>query len=165
MDHDHPHYKWIALSNTTLGMLLATINASIVLISLPAIFRGHRAEPARSRQRQLPAVDADGLSGGHRRAGGARSAGSATCSAGCGSTTSASSVFTFAAVALSFDPFHLGGGALWLIGWRVIQGIGGAMLMASSSAILTDAFPANQRGMALGRQHGGGGRRVRSSAC
>ena len=59
-------------------------------------------------------------------------------------------VFTVAAVALSFDPFHLGGGALWLIGWRVIQGVGGAMLMASSSAILTDAFPANQRGMALG---------------
>ena len=59
-------------------------------------------------------------------------------------------VFTVAAIALSFDPFHLGGGALWLIGWRVIQGIGGAMLMASSSAILTDAFPANQRGMALG---------------
>ena len=59
-------------------------------------------------------------------------------------------VFTVAAIALSFDPFHLGGGALWLIGWRVIQGVGGAMLMASSSAILTDAFPANQRGMALG---------------
>ena len=39
---------------------------------------------------------------------------------------------------------------MWLIAWRVIQGVGGAMLMASSSAILTDAFPANQRGMALG---------------
>ena len=59
-------------------------------------------------------------------------------------------VFTVAAIALSFDPFQLGGGAVWLIGWRVIQGVGGAMLMASSSAILTDAFPANQRGMALG---------------
>ncbi len=59
-------------------------------------------------------------------------------------------VFTVAAVALSFDPFHLDGGALWLIAWRVVQGVGGAMLMASSSAILTDAFPANQRGMALG---------------
>jgi MFS family permease len=59
-------------------------------------------------------------------------------------------VFTAAAVALSFDPFHLDGGALWLIGWRVIQGVGGAMLMASSAAILTDAFPSNQRGMALG---------------
>ena len=59
-------------------------------------------------------------------------------------------VFTVAAIALSFDPFHLGGGALWLIGWRVVQGVGGAMLMASSAAILTDAFPSNQRGMALG---------------
>src|SRR6478735_6319735 len=97
MDHDHPLYKWVVLSNTTLGTLLATINASIVLIY------------------NLGFV-----------------------------------VFTFAAVALSFDPFHLGGGALWLIGWRVVQGVGGAMLMASSSAILTDAFPSNQRGMALG---------------
>ena len=59
-------------------------------------------------------------------------------------------VFTLAAIALSFDPFHLDGGAQWLIAWRVIQGVGGAMLMSSSSAILTDAFPANQRGMALG---------------
>ena len=39
---------------------------------------------------------------------------------------------------------------MWLIAWRVVQGVGGAMLMASSSAILTDAFPAKQRGMALG---------------
>ncbi len=40
--------------------------------------------------------------------------------------------------------------ALWLIGWRIVQGVGGAFLMANSSAILTDAFPANQRGLALG---------------
>src|SRR5881398_2561932 len=45
MDHDHPFYKWIVLSNTTLGTLLATINASIVLISLPAIFRGIGLKP------------------------------------------------------------------------------------------------------------------------
>src|SRR5262245_13851561 len=44
-DKDHPLYKWVALSNTTLGMLLATINASIVLISLPAIFRGIGLNP------------------------------------------------------------------------------------------------------------------------
>ena len=48
-DVDHPHYKWVALSNTTLGMLMATINSSIVLISLPAIFRGIGIEPARAR--------------------------------------------------------------------------------------------------------------------
>jgi hypothetical protein len=45
VDHEHPGYKWIVLSNTTLGILLASINASIVLISLPAIFRGIGLNP------------------------------------------------------------------------------------------------------------------------
>ncbi len=149
MDHDHPLYKWIALSNTTLGTLLATINASIVLISLPAIFRGIGLNPlAPGNVSYLlwmlmgylvvtaVLVVMFGRLGdmfGRVRI-----------------YNLGFVVFTVAAVALSFDPFHLGGGALWLIGWRVVQGVGGAMLMASSSAILTDAFPANQRGMALG---------------
>jgi MFS family permease len=59
-------------------------------------------------------------------------------------------VFTVASVLLSFDPFHGAHGALWLIGWRVPQAIGGSMLTANSAAILTDAFPAAQRGFALG---------------
>jgi len=59
-------------------------------------------------------------------------------------------VFTIASIALSLDPLTGGRGALWLILWRVAQAFGGAMLMANSAAILTDAFPANQRGMALG---------------
>jgi MFS family permease len=59
-------------------------------------------------------------------------------------------VFTVASVLLSFDPFEGGHGALWLIGWRVLQAVGGSMLMANSAAILTDAFPADQRGFALG---------------
>jgi MFS family permease len=59
-------------------------------------------------------------------------------------------VFTVASILLSFDPFDGGRGALWLIGWRVLQAIGGSMLMANSAAILTDAFPADQRGFALG---------------
>ena len=42
---DHPNYRWIALSNTTVGMLIATINSSIVLISLPAIFSGIHLNP------------------------------------------------------------------------------------------------------------------------
>jgi MFS family permease len=149
MDHDHPFYKWIALSNTTLGTLLATINASIVLISLPAIFRGIGLNPlAPGNVSYLlwmlmgylvvtaVLVVLFGRFGdmyGRVRI-----------------YNLGFIVFTIAAIALSFDPFHLGGGAMWLIGWRVVQGVGGAMLMASSSAILTDAFPANQRGMALG---------------
>ena len=149
MDHDHPFYKWIALSNTTLGTLMATVNASIVLISLPAIFRGIGLNPlAPGNVSYLlwmlmgylvvtaVLVVLFGRLGdmfGRVRI-----------------YNVGFIVFTAAAVALSIDPFQLGGGALWLIGWRVVQGVGGAMLMASSSAILTDAFPANQRGMALG---------------
>ena len=59
-------------------------------------------------------------------------------------------VFTLASILLSFDPFLGARGALWLIGWRVWQAVGGSMLMANSAAILTDAFPAEQRGFALG---------------
>src|ERR1700682_776642 len=149
MDHDHPSYKWIVLSNTTLGTLLATINASIVLISLPAIFRGIGLNPLAPGNVSyllwmlmgylvvtavlvVPCGRLGDMLGRVR----IYNLGFAVC--------------TFAAIALSFDPFHMGSGALWLIGWRVLQGVGGAMLMASSSAILTDAFPANQRGMALG---------------
>ncbi|KMO79321.1 Antiseptic resistance protein [Mycolicibacterium chubuense] len=149
MDHDHPFYKWIVLSNTTLGTLLATINASIVLISLPAIFRGIGLNPLAPGNVSyllwmlmgylvvtavlvVPFGRLGDMLGRVR----IYNVGFA--------------VFTVAAVALSFDPFQLDGGAIWLIAWRVVQGIGGAMLMSSSSAILTDAFPANQRGMALG---------------
>ena len=59
-------------------------------------------------------------------------------------------VFTLASILLSLDPFTGTHGAMWLIGWRFVQAFGGAMLMANSAAILTDAFPANKRGMALG---------------
>ena len=149
MDHDHPHYKWIVLSNTTLGILLAAINASIVLISLPAIFRGIGLNPLEPSNvsyllwmimgylvvTAVLVVPFGRLGDMYGRV--------KIYNLGF-------VVFTVAAVALSFDPFHLGGGAVWLIAWRVVQGVGGAMLMASSSAILTDAFPARQRGMALG---------------
>jgi len=149
MDHDHPHYKWVVLSNTTLGTLLATINASIVLISLPAIFRGIGLNPLAPGNvsyllwmlmgylvvTAVLVVPFGRLGDMYGRV--------RIYNVGF-------AVFTLAAIALSFDPFHLDGGAIWLIAWRVVQGVGGAMLMASSSAILTDAFPANQRGMALG---------------
>jgi MFS family permease len=149
VDHEHPFYKWVVLSNTTLGILLAAINASIVLISLPAIFRGIGLNPLESHNVSyllwmimgylvvtavlvVPFGRLGDMFGRVRI------------------YNLGFVVFTVAAIALSVDPFHLGGGAVWLIAWRVVQGVGGAMLMASSSAILTDAFPANQRGMALG---------------
>ena len=149
MDHDHPFYKWVVLSNTTLGMLLATDQrldrADLAARDLPR----YRPQPARAGQCQLSAVDADGLPGRHGGAGGAFGR-LGDMFGRVRIYNLGFVVFTVAAVALSFDPFHLGGGALWLIGWRVVQGVGGAMLMASSAAILTDAFPSNQRGMALG---------------
>jgi MFS family permease len=149
MNSEHPHYKWIALSNTTLGALLASINSSIVLISLPAIFRGIGLNPLASGNVSyllwmlmgylvvtavlvVPLGRLGDIFGRVRI------------------YNIGFVIFTIGAVALSFDPFHFGGGAIWLICWRVFQGIGGAMLMACSAAILTDAFPPRQRGMALG---------------
>jgi MFS family permease len=59
-------------------------------------------------------------------------------------------IFTVASIALSLDPFKASAGAMWLIAWRVVQAFGGSMVFANSTAILTDAFPARQRGLALG---------------
>src|SRR6516225_6208069 len=130
-------------------MTMATIDASIVIIAMPAIFRGINLNPLTPGNvtyllwmimgyllvQSVLVVTLGRLGDMFGRV--------RVYNLGF-------VVFTGAAIALSFDPFHLSGGALWLIGWRVIQGVGGAMLMASSSAILTDAFPARQRGMALG---------------
>jgi MFS family permease len=142
-------YKWVALSNTTLGMLAATINASIVIISLPAIFRGIKLNPLTPGNisyllwmlmgylvvTAVLVVTLGRLGDIYGRV--------RMYNAGF-------AVFAFGAIALPFDPFTGGSGALWLIGWRVIQAVGGAMLMANAPAILTDAFPTNQRGTAMG---------------
>jgi MFS family permease len=142
-------YKWIALSNTTLSISMATIDASIVIISMPAIFRGIHLNPVAPGNIgyllwmilgyllvQAVLVVTLGRLGdmfGRVRI-----------------YNLGFVVFTLASIALSFDPVTGGAGALWLIAWRAVQAFGGAMLMANSAAILTDAFPASQRGMALG---------------
>ncbi len=142
-------YKWVALSNTTLGMLAATVNASIVIIALPAIFRGIHLNPLQPSNisyllwmlmgylvvSAVLVVTLGRLGDIYGRV--------RMYNAGF-------AIFGLGALALPFDPFTGGKGALWLIGFRVIQAVGGAMLMANSPAILTDAFPANQRGTAMG---------------
>jgi len=142
-------YKWVALSNTTLGMLIATINSSIVLISLPAIFNGVGLNPLQPGNvgyllwmlmgymlvTAVLVVTLGRLGDIYGRV--------RIYNLGF-------AIFAVTSVILSLDPFTGGKGALWLIGWRVVQAIGGAMLMANSAAIITDAFPAAQRGMALG---------------
>jgi EmrB/QacA subfamily drug resistance transporter len=144
-----PRYKWIALSNTTLGMLIATINSSIVLIALPDIFKGigiNPLEPANTSYllwmlmgfmvvTAVLVVSFGRLGDMFGRA---------------KMYNLGFAIFTVSSVFLAITWFQGDAAALWLIGWRIVQGVGGAFLMANSSAILTDAFPANQRGMALG---------------
>jgi MFS family permease len=142
-------YKWIALSNTTLSITMATIDGSIVIIAMPAIFRGIHLNPLGPGNIiyvlwmimgyllvQAVLVVTLGRLGDMFGRVKIYNLGFV--------------VFTLASIALSLDPLTGGDGALWLILWRVVQAFGGAMLMANSAAILTDAFPANQRGMALG---------------
>src|SRR6201995_94050 len=144
-----PRYKWIALSNTTLGVLMATINQSIVLIALPDIFRGIGVNPLSSGNTgyllwmfmgflvvSAVLVVSFGRLGdmfGRVRM-----------------YNLGFAIFTIASIFLAVTWMSGTNAALWLIIWRIIQGIGGAFLFANSTAILTDAFPANQRGTALG---------------
>ncbi len=144
-----PHYKWIALSNTTLGILMATINSSIVLIALPDIFRGIKLNPLTPSNSPfflwllmgymvVTAVLVVSLGRIGDMYGRVRM------------YNLGFAVFTFFSIMLSLT---LGTGpeaALYLIVMRVLQGVGGAFLWANSSAILTDAFPPTQRGLALG---------------
>ena len=148
-DADHPNYRWVALSNTTLGMLLATINASIVLISLPAIFRGIHLDPLQPGNVSYLLWMIMGFL--------VVSAVLVVLLGRLGDIYGRVKmynlgflVFAVSSVALSLDPLDQGDGAMWLIVFRVVQGVGGAMIFANSTAILTDAFPAHQRGMALG---------------
>src|SRR5437879_98571 len=142
-------YKWVALSNTTLGMLMATINASILLIALPDIFRGIGIDPLAPGNTSyllwlilgfmvvmavlLVSLGRLGDIYGRVRM-----------------FNLGFAVFTVFSILLSVTWMHGSAAALWLIVMRVGQGVGGALLFANSSAILTDAFPQNQRGLALG---------------
>jgi len=147
-----PHddgYKWTALSNTTLGMFMAALDSSIVLISLPAIFRGINLDPLDPSNisyllwmlmgylvvTAVLVVSFGRLGDMYGRV--------RMYNAGF-------LIFTLASIALSLTPGTGTSAAMWLIGFRVVQGVGGALLMANSTAILTDAFKVEERGMAMG---------------
>ena len=143
-----PRYKWIALSNTTLGMLMATINQSIVLIALPDIFRGIGLNPLSPGNTSyllwmfmgflvVSAVLVVSFGRLGDMFGRVRM------------YTLGFAIFSIASIFLTVTWMHGSDGAMWLIIWRVVQGIGGAFLFANAAAIVTDAFPANQRGTAL----------------
>ena len=142
-------YRWVALSNTTLGVFMASLDASIVLIALPAIFRGIHLDPLQPANisyllwmltgylfvTAVLVVTFGRLGDMYGRV--------RMYNAGF-------AVFSAASLALSLCPWTGGHGAMWLIGWRVVQGVGGALLMANSAAILTDAFEPARRGFAIG---------------
>jgi MFS family permease len=146
---DSDRYKWVALSNTTLGTLMATLDGSIVIIAMPAIFRGIKLDPLAAGNivyllwmvlgyLLVSAVLVVSLGRLGDMFGRVRMYNLGFL------------IFSLASLALSLDPFTGHAGALWLILLRLVQAAGGAMLTANSAAILTDAFPLEQRGMALG---------------
>jgi MFS family permease len=143
------HYKWIALSNTTLGILMVTINQSILLISLPALFRGIKLNPLVPSNTSyflwvfmgftlVTAVLVVSLGRAGDIYGRVRM------------YNLGFAVFTVFSILLSVTWLTGPAGALWIIIMRVLQGIGGAFLFANSTAILTDAFPDDERGKAMG---------------
>jgi MFS family permease len=143
------NYKWIALFVSTLGMLMATIDGSITLIALPNIFRGIGIDPLVSGNSfyllwmilgflvvtSVLVVSFGRLGDIYGRV--------RIYNLGF-------AVFTFFSLALTVTWLSGHPGGIWLIVMRIFQGVGAAMLMANSAAILTDAFPAGKRGMAMG---------------
>ena len=142
-------YKWIALSNTTLGILMVTINQSILLISLPDLFRGINLNPLVPSNTSyflwifmgfllVTAVLVVSLGRVGDIYGRVKMYNLGFL------------IFTIFSILLSVTFLSGPAGALWIIIMRVFQGIGGAFLFANSTAILTDAFPQNERGKAMG---------------
>ncbi|MDF9409487.1 MAG: Antiseptic resistance protein [Pelotomaculum sp. PtaB.Bin013] len=142
-------YKWVTLSNTTLGMLMASINANIIMISLPAIFRGININPLAPDQISYLLWVLMGYT-----------VVTATLLVSFGRLSDifgrvrlynlGFAIFTLSSILLFLTPGQGSAGALELIGFRLLQGVGAGFLFSNSTAILTDAFPPWERGMAMG---------------
>ncbi len=143
------NYKWIALSNTTLAVLLATLDGSITIIAMPDIFRGIKLNPLVPSNSfyllwmilgflVVSSVLVVSLGRLGDMFGRVRMYNLGFL------------VYTVSSLLLTIDWMTGQSGALWLIVMRIVQGIGAAFIIANSAAILTDAFPSNQRGLALG---------------
>jgi MFS family permease len=142
-------YKWMALFISTLGMLMATIDGSIVLIAMPDIFRGIGINPLQPGNSfyllwmilgflvvtSVLVVTLGRLGDMYGRV---------------RMYNLGFAIFTLFSLLLSITWMSGPAAGVWLITMRIFQGLGAAMLMANSAAILTDAFPSHQRGLALG---------------
>jgi EmrB/QacA subfamily drug resistance transporter len=140
-------YKWVALSNTTIGTLMASIDMSIVLIALPSIFNGIQINPFTSFQYMLWIMFGYSIV-------------TAVLLVTFGRLSDiygrvklynlGFAIFTAGSILLAITPNTGDAGAIELIIFRIIQGVGAAFLFSNSGAIITDAFPENERGKALG---------------
>src|SRR6478672_5307452 len=147
--HTAAHDRRVALSVTTVGILAATLNSSILLISLPAIFKGLGLDPLAPANisyllwmlmgfllvTAVLVVTFGRLGDQYGRA--------KLFNLGF-------LIFTIGSIGCALVPNSGGAGALEIILMRIVQGVGGAMVMANSTAIITDAFPPERRGFALG---------------
>ena len=142
-------YKWVVLSNTTLGMLMAMIDTSIVLIALPDIFKGIHINPLEPGNTFyllwmilgfmiVTAVLVVSLGRLGDMLGRVRMYNMGFV------------IYTFFSLLLSITWMSGTAAGIWLVVMRLFQGVGAAFLIANSTAILTDAFPENERGMAVG---------------
>src|SRR5579863_5604024 len=143
------NYKWIALSNTTLAVLLATLDGSITIIAMPDIFRGIHLNPLQPGNSfyllwmvlgylivssvLIVSLGRLGDMLGRVRI-----------------YNLGFVIYTVASLLLTIDWMTGSAGATYLVVFRLFQGVGSAFLLANAAAIITDAFPPNQRGMALG---------------
>jgi EmrB/QacA subfamily drug resistance transporter len=145
----HIDYRWIALSNTTLGVFMAGLNGSVVMIALPAIFRGLGVDPLAPGESDYLLWTLVGYT-----------LVTATLLVSAGRISdmygrvrlynAGFAVFTAGSILCFFVQGQGNTAALELIVFRIVQGVGGAFLFANSAAILTDAFPPDKRGLAMG---------------
>ncbi len=146
---EDPHYKWVALFLTTLGMLMASIDGTIMLIALPNVFRGINLDPLQPGNSfyllwmilsflvvtSVLVVSLGRLGDIFGRV---------------RMYNLGFAIFTFFSLLLTVTWMSGRAAGAWLVAVRVLQGAGAALLMANSAAIITDAFPMHERGMALG---------------
>jgi MFS family permease len=140
-------YKWTAMSNTFIATLMASINTYIILIALPAIFNGIHIDPLNSFQYLLWILMGYGLV-------------TATLLLSFGRLSDMYGrvkmfrlgflIFTIGSILLYLTPSTGDAGAIEIIVFRLVQGVGAAFFLANSAAIITDAFPSFERGKALG---------------
>jgi MFS family permease len=140
-------YKWTAMSNTFIATLMASINTYIILIALPAIFNGIHIDPLNSFQYLLWILMGYGLV-------------TATLLLSFGRLSDMYGrvkmfrlgflIFTVGSILLYLTPSTGDAGAIEIIVFRLVQGVGAAFFLANSAAIITDAFPSSERGKALG---------------